>query len=205
MVKKVMVTAVLAALMLIVLTGCGGQDLTDHELVGTWNWDNNARWQYNFNADGTGTRGLPDEIQSFNWSIPGEGRLRLSQRGYRTENWDYTIDGQRLTLDSRQVADLIYHYTNAGAPPEINQDLVGKWTWDDNPEWEYILSPDGNGTRGFADNPESFTWLTPEDGHIRINLPGGMREDWSYTLDGARLILDSRQLANVVYNYTRAD
>ena len=181
----------------------GNQDLSDHVLVGTWNWDDNALWQYTFNEDGSGTRGLPDDMDTFTWSIPDDGHLRMNVRGGIMEHWNYTITGDALTLESRQVAGMTYHYMREGALPPMNAALFGLWLWDDHVLWQYTFNQDGTGTRGLPDDIETFVWSTPNAGHLRIEVPAVFREEWNYTVDGDSLILDSRQFAGMTHRYSR--
>ncbi|MCL2837410.1 MAG: hypothetical protein FWE00_11875, partial [Defluviitaleaceae bacterium] len=178
-----------------IIAGCGGgnnQNLSEHALVGTWNWDDNAFWQYVFNGDGTGTRGLPDSLDSFTWSIRGEGHVRMNVRGQTgNEEWNYTISGDILTLDSRQIAGMTYNYINADAAPAIDLELVGAWNWDDNAFWQYVFSADGTGVRGFPDSLDSFNWSIQGDGHVRMDVRGHGQEEWNFTISGDILTLES--------------
>jgi len=185
----------------------------NYNLVGIWNWDDNALWQYRFNADGTGTMGLPDSQEYFVWSTPGPGHLRLDgsdlQGDWRGE-WSYRIDGYSLTLESRQEANVVYVYIRYGAPPMINQNLVGVWNWDENELWQYHFNADGTGTIGLPDSLDTFRWSTPGPGHLRLYMRGywedyGEWDDWNYIIDGDVLVLESRHVADTVFRYTRVE
>lgn len=203
---KTIATFAIMLMLAIGLTGCGSatQDLSDHALIGTWNWDDNILWQYTFNPDGTGTRGLPDSLQTFNWSDQGDGHVRMSVIFFLREEWNYSIDNNMLTLDSRQTAGLTYRYRREGAAPTIDPLLVGEWTWDDNWLYDYVFYEDGTGWRGLPDWIETFEWTVLEDGHLRLDLAGGIRENWNYTISGDMLTTVSREFAGVSFNYTRA-
>jgi len=170
-------------------------------LVGVWNGDDNMLWQHTFNADGTGVTGFPDDLEDIMWTIPEPGWLRIDGPGWR-DDWNYTVDGDSLTLVSRQVVDLTFTYIRDGAERPINPKLVGVWNWDDNALWQYTFNADGTGTMGLPDSLEIITWFTPEPGRLSVNSLG-WREEWNYTLDGDSLILDSRQQADVTYTHTR--
>lgn len=73
-------------------------------LIGTWEWDANDDYTYAFNADGTGTRGLSADPESFEWSTDGD-HLMI---GF--ESWTFTIEGDVLTIDSRQVDGMTFSY-----------------------------------------------------------------------------------------------
>ena len=91
---------ILAAIALSSCRDSGG----DEALVGTWNWDVNSAYQYIFNEDGTGSRGFAVDRIPFNWSA-SDGVLRIG-----TERWNYIIEDDVLTIDSRQVAGLTLRY-----------------------------------------------------------------------------------------------
>jgi len=70
-----------AILLILGLSGCmatGPSELNEHALIGVWNWDESTLWQYTFEADGTGTRGFANSLQSFNWSRQGDRHIRIS-------------------------------------------------------------------------------------------------------------------------------
>ena len=84
-------------------------------IVGTWAWDDDDGYIYIFNADGTGQRGFPRRMDSFNWFTAGT-ELRIDRHGHlpagviRHELWTFTINGDILTLASRQEASLVFSY-----------------------------------------------------------------------------------------------
>ena len=212
MISKRVVTVILSVVMLMGLVGfvaCndgdrGGQsaDMSDYALVGIWEWDDNTLWMYNFAPDGTGSRGLPDDYQTFTWSIQDDGHVRINTQGYGREDWDYILDGDRLMLESRQFAGMSKAFTREGAMREISLDLIGVWNWDINPLWQYTFHTDGTGYRGAQDRLEHFVWTTPEPGHVQINAEG-IWENWDYEVRGDGLILESREFAGEVYTYRR--
>ena len=82
---------------------------SDSAVIGTWAWDANELYLYTFNADGTGTRGLPDEVETFTWSVPESGRVDM-RVGTMTERWDYVVEDNVFTLTSRQIAGMEFSY-----------------------------------------------------------------------------------------------
>jgi len=90
------------------LTACGG----NHELVGTWIWENDSNWIYTFNDDGTGVRGggALNPISEFEWTIyeteDGDEELHIecpiAMFAVYSERWSYTVDDDVLILDSLQ-------------------------------------------------------------------------------------------------------
>jgi len=82
-----------------------------HVLAGTtWAWDASDLYLYVFNADGTGTRGLDGMLENFTWTTPGTGRLNMNVTGGINEQWNYTIEDNVLTIDSRQVPGMEFSY-----------------------------------------------------------------------------------------------
>jgi len=205
----------LALTLLFGLAGCrdGGNsdaELSDHALVGIWEWNDNRLWRYNFNPDGTGTFGYPGEFHRFTWSLPGAGHVEIRIHGVTgiEENWDYVIEGDRLTLSNRQTGGEVYTYIRAGAASgdgaslDINPDLVDTWNWSENPLWQEILRDDGTGTRGFPGELEHFIWSTPRPGHLYVDVDG-MLEFWNYTFVEDVLVLENLQNPGGLYLFRR--
>jgi len=111
---KHLLIAILLAVVSVAFTA--NPSSADEELVGTWAWDNMHAWVYNFNADGTGTRGMEGSMESFTWEVAANNELRLD-RGVgapageiRNERWTYSIAGDVLTIDSLQEAGMSFSY-----------------------------------------------------------------------------------------------
>jgi len=91
---------------------------SESALAGTWAWVDGEDYLYVFNADGTGTRGLIEAneyVETFTWSTPEAGYLVIDLAApppgsVNPERWSYTISGQTLTIDSRQVEDMTFSY-----------------------------------------------------------------------------------------------
>ena len=80
----------------------------NHLLVGIWIWDLDSSFAYDFRADGTGTRGFLGRPESFTWETSGDHlvmRLLLMD-----ESWTFTISGDVLEIDSRQVPGMMWRY-----------------------------------------------------------------------------------------------
>ena len=207
-------TPVMTAIILAVgfhLGGAGIVQAQSSALIGQWAWDYNELWQYTFNANGTGVRGLPDENETFRWSNPAAGRLDIVV-GRVTERWDYAIRGNMLTITSRQVAGMTYSYMRFDpaigtivmpAPPR-NHPLIGQWAWDDNALWQYTFNADGTGVRGFPDERETFRWTIPETGRLDIRV-GGATERWDFAITGNVFSITSRQVAGMMFSYRRVN
>ena len=76
---------------------------TEHILIGTWAAAWAAEYKFIFNADGTGKIGeLPNIGATIQWTIPEAGHLEVRYEG-AILRWNYTVEGNTLTLNSRQV------------------------------------------------------------------------------------------------------
>jgi len=68
-------------------------------LVGAWAWENDSSWVTVINADGSGSRGFPDDIVYFTWRVETETRRMWKVRPHgQREIWTYELDGNILTL-----------------------------------------------------------------------------------------------------------
>ena len=81
--------------------------------------------------------------------------------------------------------------------------LVGTWLWLGTPY--YVFYEDGTGTMAGSD----ILWTTSNGVLSICSTPGVCGDtclfpsEWDYEIDGSELTLDSRQLANVSFTYTR--
>ena len=88
-------------------------DLTDHPLVGTWQWDDNTEWTFVFNADGTGQRGLPDSMVDFVWYADDFTLFIEMEGSYITEFWQqFSIDDDAITLGLQWWISMSYTRVN---------------------------------------------------------------------------------------------
>ena len=180
------------------LTACESPQ-QDPSLLGNWSYENNAGWQYELNSDGTGQRGVHLEIDTFKWSTRGDNRLILDfGAGYRDDDWNYIIEGNRLTLTRRDGARETFSYLKV----EHNADVVGTWEWDYDDSYKLIYNADGTGSRGFTGEIDSFEWFNADD---RIVVNGGTvyEELWNYSISDDVLTIDSRQVAGMIYSYNK--
>ena len=89
------------------------------ELVGIWAWDVDDVFEYHFFPDGTGIRGWSDEtLQTFIWSTTNAGGLTMTMDDpgeyIAVERWSYVINGDVLTITSRQVPGMEWSYIRVG-------------------------------------------------------------------------------------------
>jgi len=86
--------------------------VTAQDIVGTWNWDTNAAWQYFFHINGEGFRGGgPSPVVEFEWTVQ-DGVLYIDIFGM-VEEWAVRIENNEMTLRSLQVAGVMYRYERA--------------------------------------------------------------------------------------------
>jgi hypothetical protein len=85
-------------------------------LAGTWSWDfeGGEAFTYVFNEDGTGTRGFPNEGDSFTWTA-NDSRLNIlrdkAQRDeFRGEFWSLELDDGKLVITSLQIEEYSFAY-----------------------------------------------------------------------------------------------
>jgi len=85
-------------------------DFTGHPLVnGTWAWDTDSGYTYDFWPDGTGIRGFYWNIQEFYWYAYGN-YLLIDIGRHSIEEWTFTIHDGVLTIVSNQVDGLTWSY-----------------------------------------------------------------------------------------------
>src|SRR5262245_36534848 len=85
-------------------------------------------------------------------------------------------------------------------PTEAEHPLVGTWAWEGGAAFEYIFRDDGTGTRGYT-TYDQFTWTTTAD-HLYITTHLG-QEQWTFSIIGGILTINSRQSPGMEYNYFR--
>lgn len=195
MIKKIGSLALAILLLAGLLAGCGGGG-NDPALVGTWAWDETSSWEWVFEADGSGTRGVQGHQQdSFEWSTNGS-RVTLRVDSNR-ERWDFAVDGDNLTMSSGNVT---YAYSRVGRDTA----LTGEWAWDEDGSFIFDLGADGQGTRGFVPSVESFEWTTTADGRLTLWF-GAQYQEWNYSFDGGVMTIVNTRFANEVYSYVRLE
>ena len=89
---------------------------------------------------------------------------------------------------------------------EHAEELVGTWAWDTDETFIYIFHADGQGTRGFQPQKESFSWWAAADGGLAIILEDPLpfqiaQEEWDYTIAEGILTISSRQIPDLVFSY----
>jgi len=94
-------------------------------LVREWTLDGAHGYRYQFNSDGTGTRGRSGDLQNFRWTT-SNGRLNIFRDRapvdeIRGEIWDFEIDYRALILTSRQTEDVEMRLTVVGDTPVVQQ------------------------------------------------------------------------------------
>ena len=180
------------------------------DIVGTWAWEDGIQWTYVFEADGTGTRGWPGEMETFYWGAV-DGVLRMEFTGqmqvgtFQNEWWAYTINDGIIRLESRHAlgGEMAYYYILGAGISPVYEGLVGLWAWEDNNAWRYVFEPDGTGNRGADNEYETFVWGV--SGTTLEILPwGAPLEAWEFAMTADELRLESR-LHGVIFYYIRGE
>ena len=89
---------------------------TEDELIGFWAWINDKEWLYEFNADGTGFRGLESDLTAFTWELTSESELLIeTTSGYDgreiSERWRVRLDEtDMLMLQSLHAIGMVHYY-----------------------------------------------------------------------------------------------
>ena len=84
--------------------------------------------------------------------------------------------------------------------------LIGDWHWEGDAVVGYTFYEDGTGSRGRrGQQNETFTWST-RGARLDISRDAGRAgeirdEEWTFTIDGYALTLESRQAYGRVHNY----
>ncbi|MCL1843730.1 MAG: DUF5640 domain-containing protein [Defluviitaleaceae bacterium] len=193
------------------IAGCAAN--IDEELVGVWFWEADSSMRYVLNEDGTGERGFPYVIETFTWEVEDDelhiSRDAASRGQVRNEVWEYSLDGDILTLYSRQEYGVVLRYFAEGEAGQ-NAELSGIWERDQEDElaltFSYTFNHDGTGERGFPDDTETFTWFTSGERlfiHRDTAEYGTIRgEIWAVTVYEDSLILENKQVDGVSRYYT---
>ena len=135
--SKKIVVCVLAFALFVALVGCVGGSTAAHNntspttlpgdnppaeettiplvaepAYGTWAWEDDARYRLVLNEDGTGSRGMPNAIQTFAWQLQEHEPGRLLIRVHTSwEYWEYTAANGTLTITSLQREGMTFSYT----------------------------------------------------------------------------------------------
>ena len=195
------------------LASCNTAGGTNPYLVGTWFWNDDSRFEYTFNEDGTGIRGWFGDEHPFTWSTNGATlRIRCQASrpmfNLRNERWGFYFEGNTVTLSSIQAIGVIYSYVRDGVVGDVYPLLVGTWAWDDNSFWAYVLNEDGTGYMGWPGEAIDLTWGVT-DGVLRIRHEEEAHEyiprnaTWLFAIANGVLSLESP--SNEMYTYTKEE
>jgi len=111
----------------------------DSEIVGYWSWDAISAFEYVFNADGTGTRGIQPDLDEFDWRVYDNNFLVMEFQ-LIDETWTYQVFGDILIFTSRPD-NFEFTYTrlsesgaggtdNDEAEPQAASPMRGSWDGD---------------------------------------------------------------------------
>ena len=179
----------------------------DVAIVGSWVWDADDGYIYEFLADGSGRRGWYPDVESFSWSTIAADNHLTMHFGLRQESWTYTIIDDVMTLDNRQNIGESYSYLRwEGDFVETVVDLtghplLGTWVWDSDSSYIYVFEADGTGVRGFANNRYDIHWVAYDE-YLFMDV-GTMIEEWAFEIVGDILTIVSLQAADLTWSYVR--
>jgi hypothetical protein len=83
------------------------------DLFGTWEWTYDDYLRYVFHSDGTGTHNFMGYTASFHWFTARENLIIDTGPREPNEHWHFSIMGDVLTIDSRQITGLTWSYIRA--------------------------------------------------------------------------------------------
>jgi len=177
---------------------------TEHELIGTWYWDESIFWTYVFHEDGTGIAGWTFEEFEFKWGV-ADSVLRVERLGelpkytFRINTWRFYIqDGMlHLTCPDGEAFSYYMDYRNW----EVDQVLVDIWAWDDYSSWVYVFNEDGTAVQGPYYNYFEFNWGTSGN-ELRFFHNGTLFDSWFFSVTDSHLRLESRYDTYTVFYYT---
>lgn len=176
-------------------------------LVGTWIWEDDHTFVYDFRADGTAEAGFFPDIHEFEWFVADGNHLIIESDGF-IFSFTFTVSRNALVLQSRQFPDEVYRYINIrapGAPPAIEaghaSELIGRWYWDVDDTYLYQFHDDGSVARGFFPAFYELEWFTV--GSNLFMTDGTTIERWIFTIDGDVLTLDNHFFPEMSFNYIR--
>ena len=187
------VLAFVAISVALFMTGCGGRD---EELVGVWVWASDFRFETTFNADGSGSHTRTWGYGTrFDWTTPGNN-ITWNYSGHPNMRTPYRIDGNALYITMANGSVVLYYRADYRS-----EALVGRWVWEDNPEFVTTFNADGTGEHaiswGFG---TSFEWTTPAS-MIRWEYPGQSSMGTPISFSGNALYIDMG--GGVIYRYIR--
>lgn len=88
-----------------------GDEISAVDILGNWEWDIDGDFIYNFNADGTATRGFSDGRIDFEWEITN-GNVINMHIGNWTEQWEAVLINDTLTLSDLNGHDVWSYVRN---------------------------------------------------------------------------------------------
>ncbi|MCL1863603.1 MAG: hypothetical protein FWF78_08560 [Defluviitaleaceae bacterium] len=193
-----------------IFAACGSTGEVDELFVGTWAWDRDGVYHYNFMYDGTGERVFPEFTETFEWGVDDDTLfIRRDEPGMgeiRNERWTFVMEDYALTLTSQHDDTVTWTYFFIAE--EQDPYLIGTWSWDIDHGYTLSFDAEGAGRRGHAGEQEAFTW-TSHANRIHIhsrNATYGVRgEVWTFTITGDSMHIDSVQADDFAFTYTRLD
>ena len=161
----------------------------NHQLIGTWGWDYNTNFVYTFRADGTGSRGSNPDVETFQWTVAGEGHIYLTPTDGAQERIRFTRNRHLITLGWQ--GDAVNYYfvqRNVSIESHTRTPLVARWAYEDDSDWTYNFEATGRGSRGVQGNVQNFEWWITADNLLFLET-GTRIEIWTYAISNNWLTL----------------
>jgi len=152
---------------------------------------------YDFYSFGT-------ELEMHGMTIPGRQFVNFHE-GYARLIIVTVPQGSTTTVE-----DIIGNFIGLDEPipePQVVQryhpaELIGTWEWFWDPGVVLIFNADGTGERDFGEGLDIFEWHTEDGDHLIIGAGIGA-ESWSYQVEGATLVIESRQVPGMMLDFGR--
>jgi len=143
------------------------------------------------------------ELDMFGMTIYGRQFFNIYQGFIR--QIVVSTGGEQWILDNPGA---IFAGTSGALPQRLNVqrtgDLVGNWAWDADETYTYIFNSDRTGIRGWPGETDTFEWYIDGTNHLIIFFPDyNLAENWTYSVSGNVLTIDSRQAPGLTFSYIR--
>ncbi len=174
-------------------------------LIGTWDSVEAPGTYYTFNEDGTGVIGGEGYTIKMNYVDKGASVELTSEGNTSALVWNYTIEGDKLSMTDADGATLTYTKGEAKSTEgtvsatENGSVLAGTWN-SDKEEGSITFNSDGTGVIKTGAYEESFTYVD-NGSSVEIKFANADAQSSTYTIEGDKLTMTDA--ANVSTTYTK--
>lgn len=175
-------------------------------LIGTWDSVEAPGTYYTFNEDGTGVIGGEGYTIKMNYVDKGASVELTSEGNTSALVWNYTIEGDKLSMTDADGATLTYTKGEAKSTEgtvsatENGSALVGTWVSDKEEDGSFTFNADGTGIIKTGAYEESFTYVD-NGSSVEIKFANADAQSSTYTIEGDKLTMTDA--ANVSTTYTK--